>query len=56
MNTWALALPCLLQGDDAHYLDPSPGQRPMESCSIRRENAFWVEIGLGERLDCGLAA
>jgi hypothetical protein len=50
------ALPYLLAGDvSGRCPDPEPKQRASDACSIRRENAVRAELGLGRRLDYGLA-
>jgi hypothetical protein len=50
-------IPYLLAGDlSGRCADPEPGERPSESCSIRRENAVRAELGLGRRGDAGLSS
>jgi hypothetical protein len=49
------ALPYLLAGDlSGRCADPVPGQRPIEACAIRRENAIRQEFGLAIRTGAGL--
>jgi hypothetical protein len=49
------AFPYLRAGSAAGRCpDPAPGQRPVDACSIVRENAVRVELGLGRRRDYGL--
>ena len=51
------AIPYLLAGDlSGRCADPRRGERPSESCSIRRENAVRTELGLGRRGDAGLSS
>jgi hypothetical protein len=51
------SIPYLLAGDlSGRCADPKPGQRPSESCSIRRENTVRAELGLGRRGDAGLSS
>jgi hypothetical protein len=51
------SIPYLLAGDlSGRCADPKPGERPSESCSIRRENAVRAELGLGRRGDAGLSS
>jgi len=51
------AIPYLSAGDlSGRCADPKPGERPSESCSIRRENTIRAELGLGRRGDAGLAS
>lgn len=50
-------IPYLLAGDlSGRCADPKPGERPSESCSIRRENTVRAELGLGRRGDAGLSS
>ena len=49
------ALPYLLAGTmSGRCADPVEGQRAVDSCAIRRENAVRAELGLGQRADPGL--
>jgi len=49
------ALPYILVGDvSGRCADPEKGQRPVDACAIRRENAVRAELGLGRRADPGL--
>lgn len=49
------ALPYLLAGDlSGRCPDPQPGERAVDACSIRRENAVRAELRLGRRVDHGL--
>lgn len=49
------ALPYLITGNlSGRCADPTPGERPEESCAIRRENVVRAELGLGRRTDAGL--
>ncbi len=49
------AVPYLLAGDlSGRCPDPQPGQRALDACSIRRENAVRAEVGLGRRTTYGL--
>ena len=51
------SIPYLLAGDlSGRCADPKPGERPSESCSIRRENTVRAELGLGRRGDAGLSS
>lgn len=50
------ALPYLLAGDmSGRCPDPQPGERAVDACAIQRENAVRAELGLGRRIDSGLA-
>ena len=50
-------IPYLSAGDlSGRCADPHPGERPSESCSIRRENSVRAELGLGRRGDAGLSS
>ena len=50
-------IPYLAAGDlSGRCADPKPGERPSESCSIRRENAVRAQLGLGRRGDAGLSS
>jgi hypothetical protein len=49
------AVPYLLAGQlSGRCPDPTPGERAVEACSIRRENAVRAELGLGRRTSYGL--
>jgi hypothetical protein len=49
------AIPYLLAGDlSGRCPDPQPGERAVDACSIKRENAVRAELGLGRRVDYGL--
>jgi hypothetical protein len=49
------AIPYLIAGDlSGRCADPADGQRAIDACSIRRENAVRAELGLGRRVDPGL--
>jgi hypothetical protein len=49
------AIPYLLSGKlSGKCADPSPGERAIESCAIRRENVIRRELRLGERRGSGL--
>jgi hypothetical protein len=49
------ALPYLLAGDvSGRCADPGKGERAVDACAIRRENAVRAELGLGRRADPGL--
>ncbi|HUE89394.1 MAG TPA: hypothetical protein VMO26_25220 [Vicinamibacterales bacterium] len=49
------AVPYLLAGHmSGRCPDPIPGERPLEACSIQRENAVRAELGLGRRTTYGL--
>jgi hypothetical protein len=49
------AVPYLLAGHLSRRCpDPTPGERAVEACSIRRENAVRAELGLGRRTSYGL--
>jgi hypothetical protein len=49
------AVPYLLAGHlSGRCPDPTPGERAVEACSIRRENAVRAELGLGRRTSYGL--
>jgi hypothetical protein len=49
------AVPYLLAGNlSGRCADPRPGQRAIDACAIRRENAVRAELGLGRRVDAGL--
>jgi hypothetical protein len=49
------ALPYLLAGDlSGRCADPVPGQKPIEACAIRRENAIRSELGVAPRRSAGL--
>ena len=51
------AIPYLLAGDlSGRCADPEPRERAVDACSIRRENAVRAELGLGRRVDYGLAS
>jgi hypothetical protein len=51
------SIPYLLAGDlSGRCADPKPGERPSESCSIRRENTVRAELELGRRGDAGLSS
>ena len=51
------SIPYLLAGDlSGRCADPTPGERPSESCSIRRENTVRAELELGHRGDAGLSS
>ena len=51
------SIPYLLAGDlSGRCADPKPGERPSESCSIRRENTVRAELELGHRGDAGLSS
>jgi len=46
------AVPYLLAGSAAgRCADPAKGERAVDACSVRRENAVRAEAGLGERTD-----
>jgi hypothetical protein len=50
------AVPYLIAGHvSGQCADPLPEQKAVEACSIRRENAVRAELGLGRRVDYGLA-
>jgi|SRR5687767_1053891 len=50
-------IPYLAAGDmSGRCADPKPGERPSDSCSIRRENAVRAQLGLGRRGDAGLSS
>lgn len=50
-------VPYLLAGDlSGRCADPKPGERPLDACSIRRENSVRRELGLGRRGDAGLSS
>ncbi len=50
------AVPYLVAGSlSGRCPDPMPGQAAEDACAIRRENAVREELGLGRRLDAGLA-
>jgi hypothetical protein len=49
------AIPYLVAGDvSGRCADPAAGERPEDSCAIRRENLIRAELGLGRRTDAGL--
>ena len=49
------AMPYLLAGNLAgRCADPQPRERPVDACSIQRENAVRAELGLGRRTEYGL--
>lgn len=49
------AMPYLLAGTlSGRCPDPQPGERAVDACSIRRENAVRAELGLGRRTNYGL--
>lgn len=49
------ALPYLIAGNlSGRCADPAAGERPQDSCAIRRENVIRDELGLGQRRDAGL--
>ncbi|MBA3269323.1 MAG: hypothetical protein H0T71_02350 [Acidobacteria bacterium] len=49
------AVPYLLAGAlSGRCSDPQPGERAVDACSIRRENAVRAELGLGRRTNYGL--
>lgn len=49
------AIPYLVAGDlSGKCADPTDGERPEESCAIKRENAVRAESGLGKRIDSGV--
>lgn len=49
------ALPYLMAGNlSGRCADPAAGERPQDSCAIRRENMIREELGLGRRRDAGL--
>jgi hypothetical protein len=49
------ALPYLIEGNvSGRCADPTSGERPEDSCAIRRENVIRAELGLGRRTDAGL--
>jgi hypothetical protein len=51
------AVPYLLAGDlSGRCPDPGPNEPARDACSIRRENAVRVELGLGRRGDHGLSS
>jgi hypothetical protein len=51
------AMPYVMAGNLAGRCpDPQPGERPSETCAIQRENAVRAELGLGRRVDAGLAS
>jgi hypothetical protein len=46
------AVPYLLAGKaSGRCADPARGERALDACSVRRENAVRAEAGLGERTD-----
>jgi hypothetical protein len=50
------AFPYLLAGNlSGRCADPIAGERAVDACSIRRENAVRAELGLGRRTDYGVA-
>jgi hypothetical protein len=52
---YAHAVPYLLAGHlSGRCPDPAPGERAIDACSIRRENAVRAELGLGRRSTYGL--
>ena len=49
------AVPYLLAGHlSGRCADPQPRERPVDACSIQRENAVRAELGLGRRVEYGL--
>jgi hypothetical protein len=49
------ALPYVVAGDvSGRCADPAKGERAVDACAIRRENAVRAELGLGRRADPGL--
>ena len=49
------AVPYLVTGQlSGRCPDPMPGERAVDACSIRRENAVRAELGLGRRTTYGL--
>ena len=49
------AFPYLLAGNiSGRCADPVEGERAVDACSIRRENAVRAELGLGRRTDYGV--
>lgn len=49
------ALPYVVAGDiSGKCADPAKGERTIDACAIRRENAVRAELGLGRRADPGL--
>jgi hypothetical protein len=54
-EVYAHAVPYLLAGHLAGRCpDPTAGERAVDACSIRRENAVRAELGLGRRTTYGL--
>jgi hypothetical protein len=54
-EVYAHAVPYLLAGHLAGRCpDPAAGERAVDACSIRRENAVRAELGLGRRTTYGL--